>query len=311
MVDIAALFHQARTAWRDNGSPTIQIHKERKSYPAYVRASSLGYCPLKSAHEKLGTRPEIPAVYDERRTWRMDEGALVEDSILIPLAYYAMRQRDIVFDIQVDIVDHALKVSGRIDGILTVGGQPVILEVKDAYGQKHKSLGEPRLGHCYQALLYCMVTGIPDACIVTRNAWGRHFWRLVPVRPGAYVVQNERGQLYDGDYDGRWNNPHTLSFDTVKQEIERQHQVMAQVMDKLPVLPPISDPLNHSQGFLCMWHKVKPKKDQPGLVEASCAWATTCHGIGHGVYATHKIDKQYQLGHWMHNGGLDDVSETD
>lgn len=297
-MDLKSLIIEARTAYRKSGEKVTLPHREHVHTPGYVRLSALGNCALLHGFEKLGVEPDFPeltAEHDYRKAWLMDHGNYVAEMIQEALYWYmAKPEAKYGFSPELAISDDELKVVGRIDGILydwEDTRKRHIIEIKDTEGIEKRSVGEPKLSYCLQALGYCMVTGISHASIVTVSKWGFNVYDLIPIEKGRYELRDENGYKYRGpSWMEDFNDPDTLSFARVKHEIEMLHANMMAVEGGYTVVPPIKDPLNHPQGWLCGRHAVKPTKTKQGVMYVNCPFAKRCHGWTKTSYNTEKTE---------------------
>lgn len=288
-MDLKQLIDTAREEYKG-----VKIHlpsRNRESYPDTIRPSSMDGCPLQHAYEKNKREPDFPDY--KPNTWLMEHGSYVAPMIQEPLMYYAMRHRDIAFEPEVPVTDLKLGVHGYADGILSMNGIDIIIEIKDTEGKERRSVGEPRLSHCLQALTYCLVEKKTFASIITCSKWNYALYHLLPVDDGKYILTKDDGTTYQiPSYYDNWNTPEILSFGNVRKQIDDLKMWMDEEKKAyhygLHVIPPIQDPLNHPKGWLCVNHATKPTKTKNGMSFVNCPFAKTCHGLENEFNNTQK-----------------------
>lgn len=280
----------------------------------YVRASSMGLCPLQGAYEKLSVAPDLPRIKENEDThWLMDHGSYVAEMVQESLMYYAMVHTGFAFEPEHPFIDDTLQVAGRLDGILDVAefrdglysSESCVIEIKDTEGKKARSVGEPTLRYAYQTLLYMLVTGIKQGAIVTVSKWTWTVWDLVPVGKGFVIMRN--GEPYHSVVKNwvNWNTPEQLNFHEVKKELARQHNYLYQVnlmqralkedptFDVKPKAP--FDPFNDDMSWLCTWQDKPTSRTPEGTAQPNCAWCKSCHGLEDRTYKTERVGDRIQL----------------
>lgn len=304
-MNLKSLIAEARSQYRASGVKLHLPHRDHVSTPGYVRLSALDGCPLQHAYEKLKVEPDFPELTpegDPSKAWIMDHGNYVAPMIQEALMWWAMHNAFYGFAPEVPVISHELKAVGRIDGVLLheelmIGGgtrtHKRILEIKDTEGVEKRSIGEPKLSYCLQALAYCLLTGIEHASIITVSKWGYNVYDLEPVSEGRYRLLFDDGTPYSAPvWMEGFNNTDTLSFDRVKQELQRLHDYMVDADDERNLHPPVApiQPVNDLKSWLCARVLDKGTKTRHRTIRPNCPWAGRCHGLQNKVYEVEKLD---------------------
>lgn len=310
-MDLDKLITEARREYRKaNVRLTVPQPPYQPSGTEYVRASSLGLCPLQHAYQKLKIEPDFPELTLEENTesaWIVDHGSYVAPMIQEPLMWYAMTHGNYGFIPEYPVLSKEHHLSGRLDGLLwrESDGESYILEIKDAEGQQYRSIAEPKLQYALQTLAYMMVTGISRAFIITCSKWGWNSFEILPQGDGFRLWF--RDKIWEPpSWQENFNTPDILNFETVKAKIDEARAyagIVAQDSygDQLPAeLVPIPDPLNRPLGWLCVHHfdkakRTKAGKETFGAAVPNCPFAKRCHGLENRVYQTRKTDNGYEF----------------
>lgn len=302
-MNLTQLIIDARKAYRQSGQIVTMPEQIHVSNPDTARPSSMDNCPLKHAYEKQDTAPDFEGLVannNPNTSWIMDHGTKVAEMVQLPLLWYGQNTLGWDVEIEREVYDPILKVSGRIDGIVRWhGNQPqsydeeLIVEIKNAEGKEYRSIGEPRLSYCLQTLCYMMLTGIHEGAIVIVSKWGFHVYYLREVDEGRFILVDEQGMKWRSKWGDQWNDPDNLNFTEVQSQLSELHAYMRKVQDREPIKPPIEDPLNNSaKGWLC-GRAVKGKT--AGTLYVSCPFAERCHGWTRTELDIEKIGSKWQV----------------
>lgn len=280
-MDVHLVIDEALVAYYKSGKRQ-PIHSPRMSYPGYVRASSLGGCPLAGARQKLGFAPDLPDLLP---------GGTVQSIITLQAGEYAAMlyqeallhcstvTEGISVEVEVDLSDHQRKVSGRADAV--VNG--AIIELKYTFEGKGVEPGEPRESHAWQLMTYARarygkLDVMPEMYLVTIGKYAYKVYELRPDGEGYAFYDTTEDAPLDQGYGG-WNQPANLNYDRLDETIDNAHEYMRWVKGyNTQMVSPIENPLTDPQGWLCL-KSTKDYKKNTGTVTPNCAWALSCHGI--------------------------------
>lgn len=188
--DFRRLFTAALLGLKD------QEHEHNPSTEGYAWFSELGYCPLKAGLRRCGVAPFFPLSDDEEadQQLKFEVGRRV--------AGILQERADDTFESEVVVIDHALRVSGKIDLVhLSGGGIDTVFEIKTTLRK------QPNLGNAIQCLGYKMVTGAPHAIIVLVNPTGSYtLWYFVPDGEGFRVIDENGEHAKFAHNSGEWLN---------------------------------------------------------------------------------------------------------
>lgn len=292
MINVDQIIQWARKRYDDDGvTLTLPFQNREPSSPTHIRPSSVGLCPLKAAYDKAGRKPDYDTDGDGTQTWIMSHGLYVAPMIQLPLMWWAMQNQQVTFTPEV-VVKAPLwgkNISGRADGVLEVGNERCVLEIKDTEGKKLRSVGEPTLRYVWQTLLYMKLLGISQGAIITVGKWGYTVWDLLPT-DGGYRVFDKKGNPYQPLYGGDWNTT-SIIRDTELNNVLQQHYDLLLKVNQHPgqVQPPPLDPLNGDLSWLCTSQWEKPTEKKPtGKAFPNCCYALSCHGMKDQMYRTKK-----------------------
>lgn len=284
----------------------VKIHLPHRDYvttPGSVRLSSFNSCYLKAAYDKVGTPPDFPELTPEKNistAWILAHGNYVAPMVQEALLYLAMTDPDVNFEAELPVVGTigGILVSGRLDGLLSYrnsSGERIstVIEIKDTEGYERRSVGDPKLAYCLQALSYCQVTGTSDASIICVSKWGFNTYDLRPTAsdPREYLLYDRFGNVWQPTayWMENFNNPSQLSHHNLLEQLIqlREYQDTVAVGLTAPTVP-FPDPVNHPKGWYCIRHLQKPTKTKDGLMVPNCPHAGKCHGLENRQYTTEK-----------------------
>lgn len=281
-MNVRYIIDDVLTAYYKSGVK-VNVNSPRHSYPGYVRASSLGGCPLAAAREKLGIKPDLPTLV---------KGATVQSILTLQggeyaamqfqeaLLYAAQADRKFGVEVEVDMTDHVRKVSGRADA--SIGN--AILEFKYTFADKSTDPGEPRESHAWQLMTYARARygdfGVmPELYLVTIGKYDYKVWELKP-EDGGFSFYDTTTDEWLGMGFGGWNEPTNLTYNHLDEIIDTAHAYM-QAVKAYPthVSAPIENPFTDPKGYTCI-KTTKDYKKNKGIAVPNCPWALSCHGIG-------------------------------
>jgi hypothetical protein len=303
-MNITKLITDAFMEYNRSGETWTMPVKERKSYPDKVRISSIGDCPLRAAYQKLNfpyindnANPDVNPVL----ATTMAAGNPMAALYTIPLLRKASVTPNLCVEAEVDVENEDC--AGRIDLLVNQGEEaPVIIDFKYSMNENGEP-AEPSLKWAYQLIAYWrLMIGKHyrtfEIKLVTIGKKTFRVWDLAEVGLGLaefkFFAEGSEEPYEPPYYQGKWNDPQQLNWIKVNAEIQRIQAATNALRCGDSIVPPISDPLNNSQGYLCV-SKVKAKKtDKHGVVTPNCGWVGSCHGITNEVPFVHE-DGRYQL----------------
>jgi len=249
--------------------PEIPPYEKSVTEGAWIYSSSLLGCPLQNARKYAGAAMSHPPTPSEEMSdfHLMQQGVRDAEPMQEALMWYFGASSE------VRISSESLRLRGRMDVDMMVGGVRHIVEIK----RRDEFMGQitPKLSDLYQSLSYMMMTGAQHAHVLILNRYFFKLWSLYPDGKG-FIVKDEAGE----EWRDKHNTPEHLNFEAVEAEVKRQMAFIERVHAGEIVPPPISDPINNEEGWRCLKHHDKPRvlktKENPeGSSSRRCYWF--CH----------------------------------
>lgn len=222
-------------------------------YDDYISASWLFKCPIPNVLRHVQVKPfRPPTPREERiRQYVMEMGTRTAETLQEAL-YHGVEDTEV----ERVLIDHNMKLKGRYD--VLYGGHSII-EIKTRFGQ----FAQPRISDLGQLYAYMHTLGVNGYLLIFKAAPDFStdepfdLWRAYEHQSGTFALVRQDGV--------EWMPERPINQETLRQEIENQHQWLDWALSHAPaipapgeILPPleIADPRNHE----CVTWVQKPER---------------------------------------------------